>query len=160
MWCLSSQRRRSTPGMWGTSERSGISRESERVFRLRIEAAHEVCGHLGPRELVDRQALAALRCEGAAWALRDLEHLAALPLPALHLAHRPLKILDAIDKNGQTAFQVLGEQYKGTHIAQLHRGDFRPHFFDAEHQGSAEHVRVIGDDRTRRPARDIQEIKT
>src|SRR6202521_3973803 len=105
-----------------------------------IVTAFEVLHHIGPRELIERDAVTARRCKRAAGTHRDLQALSLLPAAGLELRQRLGQVRHPIDKDGPLAFKVVCEQnVRRTGGEPDHRHP-RSHRVDAEGELSTQDV--------------------
>jgi len=99
-----------------------------------------VLGHLGPDELVQRDAVTARGAERAARPVRDLERALSLPPATREVLERRREAAHAVDEDRAFALDVVGEEHDRRPLGQLDRRDLGAHRVDREDRPAAEHL--------------------
>ena len=100
----------------------------------------EIEPHLRPGQLVDGEALAPWRDEGAERPMGYLDAVPALPAPPLERLERGVVVSDPVDKDRPIALEMVGEQDARRPLRQLDHRHPGPHPVDREDEAAAQRL--------------------
>jgi hypothetical protein len=126
---------------------------------LEVAASIEVGGHLRSGQLVQGDAVAAVRPKRPARPLGDLQGVLPLPAMGLQLNQGGAKVGHPIHQDRPVPLQVVGQQYQRRALGELDRGDPGPHRLDSEDHTAAQDLGEIGQVRGHIPAGRVQEVE-